>query len=325
MGQACEKQTDIRASALELIGNTPLVALDRLYTGPGRLLAKCEFMNPGGSIKDRASYHMIQKARLRGELKPGDLVIEATSGNQGCGLAVACSVLGHPLTLTMSKGNTVQRAIHMEALGATCIRVPQVEGTYGNVTNADLMAAKDKAISMEKETGAFFVKQFLNEDNIEAHYTSTGPEIWHQTAGRVNAFVTAVGTSGTFMGVSKFLKKQNPKIQCYVVEPDGCEPIKGKPITKASNTLQGSSYGVVPDLFKYEVMNDTITVTDEEAEEYMHLIGKKEGLYVGYTSGANVCAAVKLLKSGKLPKNAWVVTILFDTGLKYTPVPESLM
>ncbi|XP_038209883.1 putative inactive cysteine synthase 2 [Zerene cesonia] len=317
--------TDIKSSALELIGNTPLIALDRLHPGPGRILAKCEFMNPGASIKCRSALHMIQKARERGDLETGKPVIEVTSGNQGCGLAVVCAVLGHPLTLTMSKGNSVQRAIHMEALGAKCIRYPQVDGTYGNVTYADVSIPIEAAVTIAKETGAYFVQQLCNEDNTAAHYETTGPEIWRQTGHRVNGFVAAVGTSGTFSGVSKFLKEQNPEIVCCVVEPAGSEPLKGCPIVKPKHLLQGSSYGIVPDLFKPDLMDESISVSDEETELYKDLIGRKEGLYVGYTSGANVAAAVKLLNSGKLPKDAWVVTILCDSGLKYTPVSEALI
>nr|ASJ26372.1 beta-cyanoalanine synthase [Anthocharis cardamines] len=316
---------EIKASALDLIGNTPLVALDRLHPGPGRILAKCEFMNPGGSIKCRSSLHMIQKARERGELKPGGSVVEVTSGNQGCGLAVVCAVLGHDLTVTMSKGNSIQRVIHMEALGAKCIRYPLVQGTYGNVTFADVEEALEAATNMSEESGAFFVKQFCNLENEEAHYVTTGPEIWRQTGHRVDAFVTAVGTSGTFSGVSTFLKEQNPDVKCFVVEPEGSQPLKGCPITKPLHLLQGASYGIIPDLFKPDLMEDSISVTDKEAVHYKDLIGTKEGLFVGYTSGANVAAAVKLLNSGKLPKDAWVVTTLCDTGLKYTPVPESLI
>lgn len=170
-------ENEIKASALELIGNTPIVALDRIWPGPGRILAKCEFMNPGASIKCRSSLHMIKKALERGDLKPGHAVLEVTSGNQGCGLAVVCAVLGHPLTLTMSKGNSVQRAIHMEALGAKCVRVPQVEGSYGNVTLSDVKAAEEEGLRLVKETGAYYVNQFNNEMNAEAHYHSTGPEI----------------------------------------------------------------------------------------------------------------------------------------------------
>ncbi|KAM3966298.1 uncharacterized protein ACR2FA_012600, partial [Aphomia sociella] len=315
---------DIKASALELIGNTPIVALDRLYTGPGRILAKCEFMNPGASIKCRSSLQMIKKARESGELKPGEPVLEVTSGNQGCGLAVVCAVLGHPLTLTMSKGNSVQRAIHMEALGAKCIKVPQVEGTYGNVTLADVKAVEEVGLKIVEETGAYYVNQFNNDANAQSHYDTTGPEIWKQTGHHVDVFVATVGTAGTFTGTSRYLKEKNPKVLSYVVEPAGSEPIKGEPITKPLHLLQGSGYGCVPNLFKFDFMDGTVSVTDEEAIKYKQLIGEKEGLYVGYTSGANVAAAVKLLESGKVPKDSWIVTILNDTGLKYTPVPDEL-
>lgn len=319
------KQTDeIKSSALELIGNTPIVALDRLHTGPGRILAKCEFMNPGASIKCRSSLSMIERARKSGELKPGMPVVEVTSGNQGCGLAVVCAVLGHPLTLTMSKGNSAQRALHMEALGAKCVRVPQVEGTYGNVTLADVKAVEEVGMELIEKQDAYYVNQFNNSCNADAHYETTGPEIWRQTGQRLDAFVATVGTAGTFMGTSKFLKEQNPEIKTYVVEPAGAEAIKGEPITKPLHLLQGSGYGCIPNLFSFEYMDGTLSVTDEEAVKYVKLIGEKEGLFVGYTSGANVAAAVKLLNSGLVPDDAWVVTMLNDTGLKYTPVPENL-
>lgn len=315
---------DIKKSALELIGNTPIVALDRIHPGPGRILAKCEFMNPGASIKCRSSLHMIESALKSGELKPGDPVLEVTSGNQGCGLAVVCAVLQHPLTLTMSKGNSAQRAIHMEALGAKCVRVPQVEGTYGNVTINDVKAAEAEGLKIAEATGAYYVNQFNNESNALSHYETTGPEIWKQTGHHVDAFVATVGTAGTFTGTSRYLKEKNAHLKAFVVEPNGSEPIKGAPITKPLHLLQGSGYGCVPNLFKFEYMDGTISVTDEEAVKYKNLIGEKEGLYVGYTSGANVAAAVKLFELGLVPEDAWVVTLLNDSGLKYTPVPDEL-
>ncbi|XP_053606644.1 uncharacterized protein LOC128673070 [Plodia interpunctella] len=315
---------EIKSSALDLIGNTPIVALDRIHPGPGRILAKCEFMNPGASIKCRSSLHMIKKALKNGELQPGQPVVEVTSGNQGCGLAVVCSVLGHPLTLTMSKGNSAQRAIHMEALGAKCIRVPQVEGTYGNVTLADVKAVEEVGLKIVDESKAFYVNQFNNEGNSESHYLTTGPEIWRQTGQHVDVFLATVGTAGTFVGTAKYLKEKNPNLLTFVVEPAGSEPIKGKPITKPLHLLQGSGYGCVPNLFKFDFMDGTVSISDDEAVKYKQLIGEKEGLYVGYTSGANVAAAVKLLESGRVPKDSWIVTTLNDTGLKYTPVPEEL-
>jgi len=314
--------TDIKASALELIGNTPLVALDRIWPGPGRLLAKCEFMNPGGSIKDRSSLGMITKATESGELKPGAPVLEVTSGNQGCGIALVCAVMGHPLTLTMSKGNSPQRAAMMRGLGANVELVDQVEGTPGNVTLADVTAAEERGLELVKETGAYYVNQFNNDNNSSSHEHSTGPEIWKQTGGRVDAFLATVGTAGTFMGVSRYLKTVKPDIQCIAVEPEGSQPIRGCEISKPLHLLQGSGYGAVPRLFKFDNLDETMSVTDAEAVEYKRLLGKKEGLYLGYTSGANVAAAIKLLKSGKLGKDPWVVTVLNDTGLKYPEIQK---
>lgn len=315
---------EIKSSALELIGNTPLVALDRLHSGPGRILAKCEFMNPGGSIKDRSSLYMINAALKNGELKPGNPILEVTSGNQGCGLAVVAAVKDHPLTIYMSAGNSEQRAIQMEACGAKCIRVPQVEGVYGKVTYADVQAAEEECLKTVEKTGHFLVNQFYNEANVQAHYEMTGPEIWRQTGGHVDAFVATAGTSGTFSGTSKYLKEKNPAMKAFIIEPEGAEVIAGKPVWKACHKLQGSGYGVVPALFKYDVMDGTLSVSDAEAVHYKRLLGEKEGLYVGYTSGANVAAAVKLLQSGNLPEDAWVVTMLNDTGLKYSPTLDEI-
>lgn len=167
------------------------------------------------------------------------------------------------------------------------------------------------------QTGAYYVDQFNNEANINAHVKSTGPEIWRQTGGKIDAFLATVGTAGTFMGVSRFLKSKNPNITCVAVEPEGAEVIEGKEVTKPCHLLQGSGYGAVPRLFKFETLDFTLSVSDKESVEYKQLLGSKEGIYCGYTSGANVAAAVKLLKSGKIPADSWVVTVLNDTGLKY--------
>lgn len=314
--------TDIKESALELIGNTPLVALDRLWPGPGRILAKCEFMNPGGSVKDRSSLSMIKRALNSGKLKPNAPIVEVTSGNQGCGLALVAAVMGHPITLTMSAGNSPQRATMMRALGADVRLAPQVDGKPGNVTLADVSAAETLGLKIIEETGAYYVNQFYNDDNCKAHEETTGPEIWKQTGGRVDAFLATVGTAGTFTGTSRFLKSKNKDCLCVAVEPAGAEVIAGKEITKPLHLLQGSGYGKVQHLFSYDVMDMTLAVTDEESVKYKKLLASKEGLYMGYTSGANVAAAIKLLQSGKLPKDAWVVTMLNDTGLKYPPSKE---
>ena len=285
--------TEIAGSALELVGNTPLVALDRLWPGPGRILAKCEFMNPGGSIKDRSALGMITKALESGKLAPKGPILEVTSGNQGCGLAMVAAVMGHPITTVMSKGNSPQRAAMMRALGANAVLVDQVEGTPGNVTLADVTAAENHGLELVKQTGAYYVDQFNNDNNCYSHETTTGPEIWRQTGGRIDAFLATTGTAGTFMGVTRYLKSKNPEIQCIAVEPKGAEVIKGCAVTKPLHLLQGSGYGAVPRLFKFETLDEAMCVSDREAVEYKKLLGKKEGLYLGYTSGANVCINIE--------------------------------
>ncbi|RWS25924.1 beta-cyanoalanine synthase-like protein, partial [Leptotrombidium deliense] len=200
---------------------------------------------------------------------------------------------------------------------ANLILTDQVEGSPGNVTLADVQEAEKAAMDVIKKTGAYYVDQFNNEDNCLAHEETTGPEIWRQTGHKVDAFVAAVGTSGTLTGVSRFLKKVKPDCLTVAVEPEGAEVIAGKPVTKPLHVMQGSGYGRVQPLFRHEYVNESIAVSSEEAIEYRKLLGFKEGLHLGYTSGANVCAAIKLLKSGKLPEDANVVTILCDSGLKY--------
>ncbi|KAG4077713.1 hypothetical protein HA402_004172 [Bradysia odoriphaga] len=240
-----------------------------------------------------------------------------TSGNQGSGLALVCARLGHPLTVTMSKGNSPQRAAMMKGLGASVELVDQVDGKPGNVTNEDIQAAIRRADEIAIETCGFLVDQFNNDNNYMAHKMTTGPEIWRQTGGRIDAFLTCVGTGGTFRGTSDYLKGKNPKIKCIAVEPQGAEPLKGDKIVKPLHLLQGSGLGIVPPIFDLGLLDDTISVSDEEAIEYRALLGSKEGLYVGFTSAANVAAAVKLLRSGRIGSDAWVVTVLHDSGLKY--------
>lgn len=310
-------KNEIKNSVIDLIGNTPLLALDRLYTGPGRILVKCEFLNPGASMKDRASLAMIMAARNSGQLQPGGRVVEMTSGNQGSGLALVCAVLGHPLTVTMSKGNSPQRAVMMKGLGANVELVDQVSGKAGNVTNEDIQAATNRAKEIAIETGGFFVDQFNNDNNYLAHKMTTGPEIWRQTGGRIDAFLTSVGTAGSFRGTADYLKEKNPNIKCIAVEPTGTQPLKGEQVVKPLHLLQGSGYGIVPPIFDFDLLDETVDVSDEEASEYRKLLGSKEGLYVGFTSAANVAAAVKVLRSGKLNADACVVTVLHDSGLKY--------
>jgi len=304
-------------TAIGLIGNTRLVALDRVHPGPGRIWAKTEFLQPGGSIKDRPALAIVVGALKDGRLVPQRTVVTMTSGNFGAGLAVVCSVLGHPFVATMSSGNSPQRARMLEALGAEVVLVPQVDGSPGLVTGTDLAAAERAATGLARERSAFYVDQFREPDAIRAHEEGTGPELWDQLEGRLDGFVACVGSGSTFVGVSRFLKRQRPDILCVAVEPEGAEVLAGKPLIKPRHKLQGTSYGTVPPSWDSKLMDLSVAVSDEEAEKWRKSLARSEGLHVGYTSAANVCAAAKVLNSGRLSANAVIGTVLCDTGLKY--------
>ncbi len=306
-----------RTSALDLIGGTPLVELRRIHPGPGRLLVKAEHLQPGGSVKDRAALRVILDARGSGRLAPGQAVIEMTSGNMGSGLAVVCGVLGHPFTTAMSAGNSPQRARMLEALGAEVVLVPQVDGRPGEVTGSDIQAATEVAIELARSRGAFYVDQFHNPACLAAHEEGTGPEIWKGLGGRLDAFVAIVGTGGTFLGTSRYLKSRRSGILCAAVEPMGAEILAGKPLVKLRHRLQGTGYALIPPQWDPALADVFLAVSDEEATEWRRLLAVREGLHVGFSSGANVCAASRLLASGLLHAEATVVTILCDTGLKY--------
>ena len=307
----------IASSATALIGETPLVALDRVHPGPGRILAKAEFLQPGGSVKDRAALAVITAARADGRLLAGGTVIEMTSGNMGAGLAVVCAALGHPLVVTMSSGNSAARARMLEGLGAEVVLVPQVDGAPGRVTGADVAAAAETARELAEARGGFYVDQFNAPEASAAHRRTTGPEIWRQSGGRVDAWVAAVGTGATFMGVARALKERSPDVFCAAVEPEGSRPLSGEAVSKPQHLLQGTSYGAVPPLWDPALMDESVAVTDAQAEAWRVRLAREEGLYVGYSAAANVCAAAKLLGSGLLPNDAVVATVLCDTGLKY--------
>ncbi|PCD02189.1 cysteine synthase [Sphingomonas spermidinifaciens] len=306
----------IAASALDLIGSTPLVALDRVWPGPGRLVAKAEFLQPGGSVKDRAARAILLAARRDGRLAHRTPVVEMSSGNMGAGLAVACAVLGHPLFVAMSAGNSPERVKMLEGLGAAVVLVPQVDGVPGQVTGADVEAAAVAARDLAKETGGFYVDQFNAVEGIAAH-EQTGIEILEQAGRRVDAWVAAVGSGCSFVGVARRLRAANPATRCMVVEPEGSRPLAGETVRKARHMLQGTGYGRTPPHWDASLMDASIAVSDEEAVHWRNRLAHEEGLYIGYSAAANVCAAVKLMKSGKLRPDALVVTLLCDTGLKY--------
>lgn len=304
-------------SALEMIGNTPLVALKRLHPGPGTVLAKAEFVQPGGSVKDRAARQIIREAYATGKLVAGQPVVEMTSGNMGAGLAVVCNVTGNPFVAVMSVGNSPERVKMLRALGAEVVTTPQVDGVPGQVTGADIAAAVERARGITRERNAYYVDQFNNPGSTRAHELGTGPEIWAALGERLDAFVAIVGSGGTFVGTSRFLKRCKPALVCAAVEPAGAEVLAGKPVSKSRHVLQGTSYGSVPPHWNPKLCDTFLTVTDEEATACRQELAKREGLYVGFSAAANVCASVKLVQGGRLGTAPTVVTVLCDTGLKY--------
>jgi len=308
----------IKENALELIGNTPLMELSKIYKGPGSILVKVEFLQPGGSIKDRAAKKIIELAYKNGELKKGQPVVEMTSGNMGAGLAIVCNFLGNPLIAVMSEGNSPERAKMLKNMAAEIVLTKQVDGTPGKVTGKDIKVATEKAKEIAANRNAFYVDQFNNDGSVLAHYEGTGPEIWQSLNGEFDAFVSSVGSGGTFIGCSGYFKSQNKNILCAVVEPEGCEILANKEITKSEHLLQGTGYSLIPPHWDQSITDVYLSVSDKEAIEYKNLLAEREGLYVGYSSAANVCAAIKLLKSENIENpDPKIVTILCDTGLKY--------
>jgi cysteine synthase A len=244
-------------------------------------------------------------------------VVEMTSGNMGAGLAVVCAALGHPFIATMSAGNSPARARMMEGLGAKVVLVDQADGTPGQVTGADIAAAAEAAKQIAIDEDGFYVDQFNAAEGVIAHETTTGPEILEQVGSPVDGWIAAVGAGCTFMGVAKALKFVNPATICAVVEPEGSEPLAGKGVIKSRHIVQGIGYGLVPPHWVPELMDMSLTVTDAEVQHWHRQLAYKEGLYVGYSAAANVCAAAKLLSSGQMKADATVATILCDTGMKY--------
>ncbi len=206
----------------------------------------------------------------------------------------------------------------LKNMAAEIVLTKQVDGTPGKVTGKDINVATEKAKKIADDRNAFYVDQFNNDGSVLAHYEGTGPEIWQSLNGEFDAFVSSVGSGGTFTGCSKYIKSQNEDILCAVVEPEGCEILAGKEITKSEHLLQGTGYSLIPPHWDKSITDVYLSVSDEEAIEYKNLLAEKEGLYVGYSSAANVCAAIKLLKSKNIENpNPKIVTILCDTGLKY--------
>lgn len=310
------RSRDVLDSVLEAVGDTPLVRLGRLGKGlPAEVCVKLECLNPGLSVKDRPALRILTDAIRTGTLRPRQTVIERTSGNMGTGLAIACAILGHPLVVVMSSGNSLERVRMLRALGAKVVRVPQVNGRPGQVTGKDLKAVEAVTNRMERRLGAFRADQFRNPSTVLAHFDGTGPEIWKQAGGRVDAFVSVAGSSGTFTGTVRFLKRRNPRLKAFAVEPLKAAILSGRVKTPGLHKLQGVGYASFPDLWDARLCDGYVQVADAETVRTARELALKEGIFCGFTSGANVSAALRVAR--RMPKGSRVVTVICDSGLKY--------
>jgi len=308
----------IMKSVLETIGNTPLVDLERLvkyWNLEGRILAKLDNLNPSGSKKDRIALGMIREAERKGLLQSGQTVIEETSGNTGNGLALVCSLLGYPFIAVMSKGNSIERVKICQAFGAKVVRVDQApDSKPGLVSSADMDLVIAETERLTKELGAFRVGQFYNSDNALAQET-TGEEMWKQSEGKIDAIADFIGTGGGFTGIAASMRRHNPDIRCYVVEPVNV-PYYGEGSPKeGSHRIQGGGYGREIPFLDRSLITDTLFVSDDEAIEGARLLSSIEGIFCGFSSGAHAAAAGKLLSGPE--KGKTVAIVICDTGLKY--------
>lgn len=304
------------ASILDAVGATPAIWLDRLCEGlSGRILLKIESMNPSGSIKDRAALSCMQEAIDSGTLQLGMPVVELTSGNMGIGLAMACAVLGYRMIAVMSEGNSPERRQLLAAYGAEIELVPQLpDSTPGKVSGDDLALVEQRTKALVEELKAWRPDQFVNPANPAAHFTGTGVELLQQSNGQIDAFAALVGTGGTFLGCARALKDHAPGIRCFAVEPEGAQAIAGLPLTNAAHVLQGGGYAMIPPQWESSLCDGTIAISDEVATETARALARREGILAGFSTGANVAAALTLLREGRANV---VATIAPDAGTRY--------
>jgi cysteine synthase A len=303
----------IYRSILDLVGKTPIIAIPRIageYQVEAQLLAKLEYLNPTGSVKDRAAKAMIEDAESKGILKQGDVIIEPTSGNTGIGLASVAAIKGYELILTMPETMSVERRNILKAYGAKVVLTDGSKGMDGAIEKA-------KELS-EKMPNSYIPGQFDNPVNAQAHYETTAKEIWEDTDGKVDIFIAGVGTGGTITGVGKYLKAQNPNIKIIAVEPKDSPMLSAG--RKGPHKIQGIGAGFVPKILDVEIYDEVITVSNEEAFKMARKVGKREGVLVGISSGAALAAALLVAER---PKNIGkTIVILFpDSGDRYYSTP----
>ena len=299
----------IYTSADQLIGKTPILELTGIERELGleaRILAKLEYLNPAGSVKDRIAKAMLDAAEASGKLKPGTVIIEPTSGNTGIGLAAAAAARGYRLILVMPETMSGERRLLMKAYGAELVLTEGAAGMKGAIQKARELA--------QEIPDSFIPGQFSNPANLGAHLTSTGPEIWEDTDGQVDLFVAGVGTGGTITGVGEYLKARNPEVRIAAVEPASSPVLSGG--EPGPHKIQGIGAGFVPEILNTEIYDEILTVTDEEAFETARLIGTKEGVLAGISSGAAAAAAVRLARRPE-NKGKNIVVLLPDSGDRY--------
>ncbi len=299
----------VYTSADQLVGKTPLLELVHIEKAEGleaKVLGKLEYFNPAGSVKDRIAKAMIDDAEASGKLKPGSVIIEPTSGNTGIGLAAVAAAKGYRIIIVMPETMSVERRQLMKAYGAELVLTEGAKGMKGAIAKADELA--------KEIPGSFIPGQFVNPANPAVHKATTGPEIWEDTDGKVDIFVAGVGTGGTVTGVGEYLKSQNPNVKVVAVEP-ASSPVLSKGVA-GSHKIQGIGAGFVPDVLDTKVYDEIIPVENEDAFATGKLIGKKEGVLVGISSGAAVWAAIQLAKRPE-NKGKTIVALLPDTGDRY--------
>ena len=283
-------------SISSLIGNTPLVSLQRLNKTKNQLFVKLEGDNPAGSVKDRAAMNMVSNAESKGVISEGDTIIEATSGNTGIALAMVCAIKGYKLILIMPENMSVERRAAMSAYGADIILVTEEEGMEG---------ARDLAQKMQNNKKGHVLNQFANEDNVEAHVNTTGPEIWNDTDGKVTHFIASMGTTGTIVGTAKYLKSMNPKIKIIGVQPEEGSTIPG---------IRKWPKEYVPKIYDSKNIDEIIYISQEQAENMARELAEKEGIFSGPSSGGTTFVALEFAKK---EKEAVIVSIICDRGDRY--------
>lgn len=289
-------------SVLDLIGQTPLLRLHQVTDCP--VFAKCEFLNPGGSIKDRIALHLIECAEAQGHLQPGDTIVEPTSGNTGIGMALVGVQKGYRVVICMPENMSEERKKIIRALGAELILTPVEDNIQGAV---------DRALELAAQPGYFMPQQFENPDNPACHFSRTAEEVWAQMAGQIGAFVAGVGSGGTLGGVGRFLKEQNPDIHVIAVEPANSAALLGH--EPGLHQIQGIGDGFIPPVLDTSLIDEVVTVTDEQAIDQARELARREGLLVGTSSGANVWAAIQVAGFPQVSGN--IITVLADRAERY--------